>query len=153
MSETKLLPCPFCAAEAVEYAGGSQGFPNSFGIVCVSCGAAVEDNKDGAHVQKWNDRAVNPDTAALEKAQAKVERLTVRGIEDMIFRIEQLEAALTRIREISVESGAHNTVAFCDLAMKGSQIARKHRESCGSNISGLSDDCDCDKPLIVEDTK
>jgi len=31
-------------------------------------------------------------------------------------RIEKLEAALIRIREISVESGAHITVAFCDVA-------------------------------------
>ena len=55
----KLKPCPFCAAEADEYAGGKQGFPDVFGVVCRDCGALVEDNVDGEHIRKWNSRAVS----------------------------------------------------------------------------------------------
>jgi len=143
VSKTKLLPCPFCAAVASEYSGDSQGFPDKFGVVCTDCGASVEDNENGQQIRKWNDRAVNPDAAALGQAQTDAadrlgdnlllkEEVYRLGIEhgDMNEanvkyekRIESLESVLTRIREISVESGAHNTVAFCDLAMKGSQIA------------------------------
>jgi len=46
---------------------------------------------------------------------AKVIHDAADTMEMMQQRIAQLEATLTRIREISIESGAHITVAMCDV--------------------------------------
>lgn len=58
MSETKILPCPFCGGEAA--AGYAINDYNRWGVQCKDCGACVEEDeyngtKEDA-INLWNTR-------------------------------------------------------------------------------------------------
>jgi len=58
MKRNDLLPCPFCAAEAIEYSGCSQDVPRFIGVRCPDCDVYIETDTSGPHIEKWNTRAV-----------------------------------------------------------------------------------------------
>ena len=54
MSETKLLPCPFCGGEAILR---HNGWTDKDCVVCCVCGCRQEDsNTEDEAAKKWNTR-------------------------------------------------------------------------------------------------
>lgn len=112
MSETKLLPCPFCgdAPKHSEHVGGSAS------VWCAECGIAIDgDGPDDASA-RWNRRAdlgetvsrawdvanaAARDLAALRRAPTDAERADMRDI------IAAHERANERMRAESKEMTEH----------------------------------------------
>ena len=72
MSETKLLPCPFCGGEA-EMIKRKSNFPYIHGVWCIGCKCRTSFEKsEEIAIEKWNTR--KPVDDVLERLEELMEK-------------------------------------------------------------------------------
>ena len=100
MTDTELLPCPFCGPsqnenEELIFTSSTDvidGFDHHFSISCPKCGIEVYDEYRSEVVEIWNTRtitALTPDhtTTALEQIKQEVRGDRLQGIIDDAYRM------------------------------------------------------------------
>lgn len=66
MPDQKLLPCPFCGAEAEIERRGDRRVSTIYS--CTECGCMLETGEEWGHGERWNRRATPPGDNKVRKA-------------------------------------------------------------------------------------
>lgn len=98
-------------------------FPCPRGVACSSCGAIVEDDNDGGHIKKWNDRAVCTGCVEIEQKSELLEAFdgALQEIANLAPDNGNTEVAATRLnRAVSIA-----LTAFLCATMHCSMVNKK----------------------------
>ena len=126
----KLLPCPFCGAEAeIKRLGDAH---RSTQYECTDCGASLETGEEWDHGRDWNKRA-NLDTELLASMKAERDEADRRAGSAERHN-ENLEEVLgghrLLVRQLDVamhgEAMAARQASLCDLIPLAEELRAKH---------------------------
>jgi Lar family restriction alleviation protein len=152
MSETTLLPCPFCGGEAKAYGVESLAFPSMklCRVSCDGCHASTSNHASRPDaIAAWNTRAVaQPETPTPDALDAAVDRQynelrDMIGCGDSYTDQRVVEATITAlVTAVEARAVARERARECAWTPAKSGVKNRKVTGCHNIIT-------CDYPITV----